>query len=81
MADSIDGAGDCLRCVMFGAGDPARAGLECAPSGEQIEDEDDDGEHEKDVNPAAQGVTADQPEKPQYDQNDGDCPKHVLLFS
>src|ERR1700738_3700611 len=52
--------------------------LKCASAGEQVEDEDDDGEDEKDVNPATQGVAANQTYDPEDEEDNGDCPKHFV---
>jgi hypothetical protein len=49
---------------------------DCASAGEEVEDEYDDGQDEKYVDPAAEGVTADHAKQPKDEQNDGDCPKH-----
>lgn len=51
-------------------------GLERSSSREKIEDEDDDGEYEKKVNPAAECVTANEAKNPEDHKDDGDCPKH-----
>ena len=56
------------------------ARLERSPSGKKIEDQDDDGENEQDVDPAAEGVSTDKAKKPKNDENDRDSPKH-LWFS
>jgi ABC-type Zn2+ transport system substrate-binding protein/surface adhesin len=53
--------------------------LKCSSSGEQVEDKDNDGQDEEDVNPSAHCVAADQTENPEYEKNDGDRPKHVWL--
>ena len=45
-------------------------------TGEQVEDEYDDGEDDKDMNPSAEGIAADQTQQPEDEQNDGDGPKH-----
>ncbi len=59
--------------VMRGV--PGRA-LYAATPGEQVEDEDDDGENEQKVNPAAHRVAADKAKNPENDENDRDGPKH-----
>lgn len=46
-------------------------------AGEQVEDENDDGEDDEDMNPSAEGVAADQAQQPEDEENDGDGPKHV----
>ena len=50
--------------------------LESSSAGEEVEDEDDDGEDEKDVDPATQGVAADQSYDPKDEEDNSDCPKH-----
>ena len=52
--------------------------LDRASAREQVEDEHDDGEDEEEMNPAAEGVAADDAKQPQYEQNDGDRPKHFF---
>jgi hypothetical protein len=55
--------------------------LESSSAGEEVEDEDDDGEDEKDVDPATQGVAANQSYDPEDEEDNSDCPKHFLLVS
>jgi hypothetical protein len=43
---------------------------------QQVEDEHDDGEDKKNVNPSAQRVTADESYDPEDEENNCDCPKH-----
>jgi hypothetical protein len=43
---------------------------------EQVEDENDDGEDDEDMNPSTEGVAADQAQQPEDEENDGDGPKH-----
>ena len=50
--------------------------LKCSPAGHEIKDEHDDGEDEKNVNPSAHGVTADETYDPEDEKDDRDCPKH-----
>jgi hypothetical protein len=45
-------------------------------TGHEIEDEHNDGEHQKDMNPSAEGVTADESYDPEDEKDDCDCPKH-----
>lgn len=47
-----------------------------ASSGEQVEDEHDNSENQEEMNPTSKCVAADQTNKPQYEQNDRDRPKH-----
>jgi hypothetical protein len=54
--------------------------LERSSSGHQVEDEHDDGKDQKDVNPSAEGVTADESYDPEDEKNNGDCPKHFVLL-
>jgi hypothetical protein len=48
-------------------------------AGHQIEDEHDDGENQKDMNPASQCVAADESYDPENEENNRNCPKHFLL--
>jgi hypothetical protein len=45
----------------------------------EIEDEYDDGENQKDMNPAAQCVAADEPYDPEDEKDNRNCPKHFLF--
>jgi len=42
----------------------------------QIEDEHDDGENQKDMNPPSQCVAADESYDPEDEENNRNCPKH-----
>jgi hypothetical protein len=42
----------------------------------EIEDEYDDGENQKDVNPASQGVAANESHDPEDEEDNRNCPKH-----
>jgi hypothetical protein len=53
--------------------------LQRSAAGKEVEDENDDREDEKEMNPAAHGVAADQSEDPKYKEDDGDRPKHVAF--
>jgi hypothetical protein len=44
----------------------------------KIEDEHDHGQNQKDVDPSAQGVAADQADNPEEEEHDGDCPEHIV---
>src|SRR6266478_1716821 len=46
-------------------------------AGHEIEDEHDDGENQKDMNPPSQGVAADESQDPEDEENNCNCPKHV----
>jgi hypothetical protein len=61
-----------LRGPLF-----VRKGSHHSSSGHEIEDEYDDCENQKDVDPSAQRVTADKSHDPEDEKNDGDCPKHI----
>jgi hypothetical protein len=50
--------------------------LDASTSREKIEDENYDRENQKQMNPAAKGITAYQPDNPKNDKNNGDRPKH-----
>jgi hypothetical protein len=49
---------------------------ECSSAREQIEDENDHCKDKKDVNPAAQCVTANESYDPEDEKNNCDSPKH-----
>src|ERR1035441_3580773 len=57
---------------------PGNEYLDCSSAGHQVENDTDDGEDQQDMDPRADGVHANHTEQPQYEQNDGDCPKHVF---
>jgi hypothetical protein len=50
--------------------------LYCAAAGEQVEDDEDDGDQEKEMNPCAEHMKSDKANQPEYEQNNGDGPKH-----
>jgi hypothetical protein len=54
--------------------------LERSSTGHQVEDEHDDGEDQKNVNPSTEGVTADESYDPEDEKNNCDCPKHFVLL-
>jgi len=54
--------------------------LERSSTGHQVEDEHDDGKDQKDVNPSAESVTADESYDPEDEKNNRDCPKHFALL-
>jgi hypothetical protein len=54
--------------------------LERSSTGEEIEDEHNDGEDQKDVDPAAEGITANKSQDPEDEKNYRDCPKHFVLL-
>jgi hypothetical protein len=55
-------------------------GLERSSTRHQIEDEHNDGEDQKDVNPAAERVAADESYDPEDEKDNRDCPKHFVLL-
>jgi hypothetical protein len=57
-----------------------KVGLKRSSSREKIKDEHDDGKDQKDVNPPAEGVAADESYYPEDEKNNGDCPKHFFLL-
>jgi hypothetical protein len=64
---------------LFGLGEvPGDEDLDCPSAREQIEDDRDDGEDKKQVNPCADGVYAHYSEQPQYKQDHGNRPKHTF---
>jgi hypothetical protein len=44
----------------------------------EVEDENNDGENQQDMDPSAKRVTADESYDPEDEKNDCDCPKHCL---
>jgi hypothetical protein len=54
--------------------------LKGSSAGQEVKDENDDGENQKDMNPAAEGIAADQTYDPKDEEDNGDSPKH-LSFS
>ncbi len=54
--------------------------LESLSARQQVEDEDNERQDEKDMNPSAERVAADQAENPEDEQDDGDCPKHLFVI-
>ena len=51
--------------------------LECSTALKQVEDENNDCENEKDVNPRTERRAADQAHDPEKKENDGDRPQHL----
>jgi hypothetical protein len=49
---------------------------DCSSARHEIEDEHDDGENQKDMNPSSQCVAADQSYNPEDEENNCNCPKH-----
>jgi hypothetical protein len=54
-------------------------GSNCSSTRHEIEDENDDGENEQDMNPSTERVTADESYDPEDEKDDCDCPKHFSL--
>jgi hypothetical protein len=50
-------------------------------TGHEIEDEHDNRENQKDVNPSTQCVTADESYDPEDEENNRNCPKHFVLLN
>jgi hypothetical protein len=55
--------------------------LQTPTAADQINDQDDHGDDEQDVNVGAERVEADEAEQPQNEQNDKDGPKHERVSS
>jgi hypothetical protein len=53
--------------------------LERSSTGHEVEDEHNDCENEKDMDPTAHGVTTDESYDPEDEKYDCDCPKHFSL--
>ncbi len=49
-------------------------------AGKQIEDQNDNRQHKENVDPAAKGIATDEADRPQYDEQNGDGPKHEILL-
>jgi hypothetical protein len=56
-----------------------RRGSNRSSAGQEVEDEHNDGEDQKDVNPSAQRITANESYDPEEEENNGDCPKHFAI--
>ena len=54
--------------------------LQRAAACDEVEDENDDGEDDEEMNPSAEGVAADQAQQPEDEENDGDGPKHCFFL-
>jgi hypothetical protein len=54
--------------------------LQSAPTLDQINDQNDDGDHEQDMNEPAHGIRADESEQPENEQNNKDGPEHIDSF-
>jgi hypothetical protein len=54
-------------------------GLESSSALNEINDQDDDGNHEQEMDQTAANV-AEEAKKPQHDQNNNYCPKHEYSF-
>ena len=48
-------------------------------SGDQVNYQDDQGEHQQQVDESTQRITGHQPDQPQYQQNHKDCPQHCRV--
>jgi hypothetical protein len=62
--------------LKTGEGRWLKFALDRSSTGQQVEDEHNDGENEKDMNPSAHGVTANESYDPEDEKNNRDCPKH-----
>lgn len=62
--------------VLVGEGRSGRSDSAYPASTDQLENNHYDREHEQDVNEASDRGSGDQPEGPEYNQDDGDCKKH-----
>jgi hypothetical protein len=69
-------AGETCCCFNSALRQP---GSERASPGEQVEDQDNNGENKHEVDPTAKGVAADEAENPENDKNNGDGPKHGMF--
>jgi hypothetical protein len=58
---------------------PAEEGSHHSSAGQEVEDEHNDGEDQKDVNPSTQRVAANESYDPEEEENNCDCPKHFAI--
>ena len=56
-----------------------RRGSHHSSAGQEVEDEHNDCEDQKDVDPSTQCVAADESYDPEEEENNGDCPKHFAI--
>jgi len=59
---------------------PAGFTLQGSTALNQIDDQNYDSDHQEDMDESAKGVGANQPQKPQHEQNYEDSPKHTMSF-
>jgi hypothetical protein len=59
----------------------AKEGSNHSSTGHEIEDQHDNSENQKDVDPSAQCVTADESYDPEDEENNRNCPKHFVLLN
>jgi hypothetical protein len=52
------------------------AGLKRSSAGQKVEDENDNGKDQKDMNPAAERIAADESNDPENEENNRNSPKH-----
>src|SRR5436305_14971921 len=64
---------------MIPAGFTFNEGLD-APAGDQINDQDDDGHHEQQVEKRTDDVADGEAEKPENQKHDEDSPEHMVSF-
>jgi hypothetical protein len=55
------------------------AGLKRSSTGHKVEDENNNGKDQKDVNPTAERIAADESYDPENEENNRDSPKHCVL--
>jgi hypothetical protein len=68
-----------LREFMGGLLFLPRSGSHHSSAGQEVEDEHNDCEDQKDVDPSTQCVAADESYDPEEEENNGDCPKHFAI--
>jgi hypothetical protein len=54
--------------------------LDSAAPREKVEDQDDHGQNQEDVNPAREGIATDEAQDPENHKDDGDGPKHRVVL-
>ena len=50
-------------------------------TGHEVEDEHDDGENQKNMDPSSERVAADESYDPEDEKNNRNCPKHFALLT
>ena len=54
--------------------------LYCSSTRQKVKDKNDDGQNEQDMDPSAEGVTADESYDPEDEEDNSDCPEHFVVL-